>query len=141
MLRNYRTGHVLNVDFISNPLMKTSYDPRHLKRIKCIQNLFAYSFYQQNQKKLTDKIPLGIINNITTIDSLIEKAAPQYPIKKIAKIDVAILRLAIFELLFEKNEPPKVIIDEAIELAHELGGDGSSPFINGVLGSLYKNNE
>ena len=63
-----------------------------------------------------------------------------FPISKIAKIDVAILRLAVYELIFEKNTPPKVIIDEAIELAKEYGSDSSPSFVNGVLGSIYKKN-
>lgn len=81
---------------------------------------------------------MDIIPKIPEIDPLIEKAAPQFPVNKIAKVDVAILRLAIFELLFAKSEPPKVIIDEAVELAKELGGDGSPTFVNGVLGTIVK---
>lgn len=121
--------------------MKITADPRHLQRVKLVQNLFAYSFNPDNSKKFHLGKLSQITEVITDIDTLIEKAAPQFPVVKIAKIDVAILRLAIFELLYEKKEPPKVIIDEAIELAHELGGDGSSPFINGVLGTLYKKYE
>lgn len=121
--------------------MKTTVDPRHLHRVRLVQNLFAYSFNPDNSKKFHRGELSPITKVVTDIDTLIEKAAPQFPVVKIAKIDVAILRLAIFELLYEKKEPPKVIIDEAIELAHELGGDGSSPFINGVLGTLYKQYE
>lgn len=76
---------------------------------------------------------------LSKIDPLIEKSAPAFPLEGIAKIDVAILRLATFELLFEKKEPPKVIIDEAVELAKEFGGEGSPAFVNGVLGTLLKN--
>ncbi len=118
--------------------MKASSDPRHIIRKKLVQDLFAYSFYPENKElRAKDKFTI-IINKAKDIDELIEKAAPQFPLEKIAKIDVAILRLAIYELLYEKKEPPKVIIDEAIELAHELGGESSSSFINGVLGTLYK---
>jgi len=78
--------------------------------------------------------------NLEYIDKLIEKAAPQFPLVKIAKIDVAILRLAIYELCVKKNQPPKVIIDEAIELGKEFGSDKSPAFINGVLGTIYKDN-
>ena len=72
------------------------------------------------------------------IDEQIAKAAPEYPIDKINKTDLAILRLAVYELLIEKKQPPKVIIDEAIELAKEYGGDTSPAFINGALGKLIK---
>lgn len=105
-----------------------------------VQSLFAYSFDSVNKRdkpsELTHLIPL-----LSQIDTFILEAAPAYPIEKVAKIDVAILRFAIFELLFEKKEPPKVVIDEAIELAKELGGDGSPAFINGVLGTLFKKGE
>lgn len=117
--------------------MKASSDPRHILRKKIVQDLFAYSFYPENKElRAKDKLA-GIIDKENVIDELIEKAAPQFPLEKIAKIDVAILRQAIYELFYEKKEPPKVIIDEAIELAHELGGESSSSFINGVLGNLY----
>lgn len=72
------------------------------------------------------------------LDEKIQSAAPEWPVDKIAKIDLAILRLAIYELLIEKKEPPKVIIDEAIELAKEFGNDNSPKFVNGVLGTILK---
>ncbi|MBI1982106.1 MAG: transcription antitermination factor NusB, partial [Candidatus Levybacteria bacterium] len=63
-------------------------------------------------------------------------AAPEFPIGKINKVDLAVLRLAVFELLVERKEPQKVIIDEAIELAKEYGGETSPSFINGALGNI-----
>lgn len=118
--------------------MKTSLDPRHKKRQEVIQSLFAESFFHQPTK---NKTILKIILSLKTIDKSITKIAPGFPIDKINKIDLAILRLSIFELLVEKKEPPKVIIDEAIELAKEFGGDASPAFINGALGKLLKNYE
>ena len=72
------------------------------------------------------------------IDQKIAKAAPEYPIEKINKTDLAILRLAVYELLLEKSQPAKVIIDEAVELAKEYGGDSSPAFVNGALGKLIE---
>lgn len=115
--------------------MKRADDPRHLKRIKIMQALFSKSFQGRSnypQKETIDKIT----GNYETIDKIIEDAAPQFPINKIAKVDAAILRLSTYELLYLKTEPPKVIIDEAIELAKEYGGDASASFINGVLGNI-----
>lgn len=117
--------------------MKRKDDVRHQRRTKLVQTLFANSFVKQ-AKETYDKKASQVIKILAKIDSMIEEAAPQFPIEKIAKIDVAILRLAIFELVFEKKEPAKVIIDEAIELAKEFGGEGSPPFINGVLATIYK---
>jgi N utilization substance protein B len=115
--------------------MKTSTDPRHLKRREAVKILFADTFTSQpNQTELVKKI----LKQKAKIDKLIREAAPTWPIDKLNKIDLAILRLAVYEL---KNEdtPPKVVIDEAIELAKEYGSESSSSFVNGVLGTIYKN--
>lgn len=117
--------------------MKQQSDPRHQKRLSTVQILFAQSFSPETESA-KDPIIQGVIRHLPTIDPLIRKAAPQFPLDKIAKVDVAILRLAIYELLEVKKEPPKVIIDEAVELAKELGGDGSPTFVNGVLGTILK---
>lgn len=79
-----------------------------------------------------------MIDNLPAIDEKIRIAAPEWPIDKIAKIDLAVLRLAVFELTIDKKEPPKVVIDEAIELSKEFGNEHSSQFINGVLGTILK---
>ncbi len=115
--------------------MKTSRDPRHIHRQKIIQSLFAHTFSEQ---EITDKKSLDILNNLHLIDAKIEQIAPEFPIPKLNKIDLAILRLGAYELMIEKTQPPKVIIDEAIELAKEFGGESSPGFINGALGKLLK---
>lgn len=117
--------------------MKTALDPRHKKRQEILKLLFSYSFLDQN---IPDEKARSVIENLPTIDKQIEEAAPEFPIDKINKIDLAILRLAIYELQFEKETPPKVILDEAIELGKEFGGDTSPAFINGALGKLLKEN-
>jgi len=114
--------------------MKTPQDPRHLKREKIIQEIFSFSF---NQTKTRDETAQKIQKSIKKIDNIIKKSAPQWPIDKINKIDLAILRLAVYELT-EKKEPVKVIIDEAIELAKKYGTENSPGFINGVLGDVLK---
>lgn len=112
--------------------MKTALDPRHKKRQKAVEDLFKVEFLDQ---------PIGekareVMDNQKLIDKKITKAAPEFPIDKINKTDLAILRLAAYELLVSKEEPPKVIVDEAIELAKEYGGDNSPAFINGALGNI-----
>jgi transcription antitermination protein NusB len=116
--------------------MKTATDPRHQKRISLMQKLFAYGY----QVAAYDSEINLIVINIKDIDSKIQLAAPEWPLLKIAKIDLAILRLSVYELAVEKKEPPKVIIDEAVELAKEFGNQNSPQFINGVLGTIYKGN-
>jgi transcription antitermination protein NusB len=115
--------------------MKNPLDPRHKKRQKTVEDLFRNDFHKQRIGEIARKI----IAKKETIDRFIVESAPEFPIDKINKIDLAILRLAVFELKVEQTQPPKVIIDEAIELAKEYGGETSPSFINGALGKLIKN--
>ena len=115
--------------------MKNPLDPRHTKRQKTIEDLFKIEFHKQK----VGKQALEILKNQEQIDKLIEIAAPQFSVEKINRVDLAILRLAVFELSVAKIVPPRVIIDEAIELAKEYGGETSPAFINGALGKLIKN--
>src|SRR3989338_1055282 len=133
---------------------------RHLARSIVLQTLYEWDF-----RKLSPELALGLLKrnihefapglsdsafldellaNILSkkgdLDKIIEKAAPDWPIDKISTIDRNVLRLGLFELLFsDKNEvPAKVAINEAIELAKTFGGENSGKFVNGVLGSVYK---
>ncbi len=80
----------------------------------------------------------GVEKNIPEIDKIIVKTAPEWPLDQITIIDRNILRLGIYELMFTKAVPPKVAINEAVELGKAFGGESSGKFINGVLGTLYK---
>lgn len=115
-------------------ILKKATDPRHLNRQRIVQKLYTRSFHHQ---KPTNTLEEKIIARLKEIDNIIGQCAPQWPVGKIAKVDLAILRLSVYELL-EKKTPPKVIIDEAVELGKEFGGEKSPSFINGVLGSVLK---
>lgn len=115
--------------------MKRHADPRHLHRIKLMQELFSWNFHPK--AKFSGEIK-KIKAKLKKIDALIQKSAPDRPITQINKIDLAILRLSVFELIIEKSTPPKVVIDEAVELGKEFGSDSSPSFINGALGQLVK---
>ena len=86
------------------------------------------------------KLLKGIIEHKKEIDAIIEKAAPDWPIEQIAIIDRNVLRAGLYELLFadRKEVPPKVAINEAIEIAKNYGGPNSGKFVNGVLGAVYR---
>ncbi len=114
--------------------MKTPDDPRHQRRIDLMQRLFTMSFPNATS---TDESIASITEKLPLLDEKISTSAPEWPVNKIAKIDLAILRLATYELITHQ-EPPKVIIDEAIELAKEFGNPTSPRFINGVLGTIIK---
>jgi len=85
----------------------------------------------------------GVIQHLKEIDKIISKSAPQWPLDQIAIIDRNILRIGIYELLFGNKEavPPKVALNEAIELGKSFGGENSGRFINGVLGTIYREME
>lgn len=114
--------------------MKTATDPRHLRRREAVKVLFAETFTKQPKPP---ELVINILEQTDKIDKLISDAAPQWPLDKLNKIDLAILRLAVYELE-NSDTPPKVVIDEAVELAKEFGSESSSSFINGVLGTIYK---
>lgn len=139
---------------------------RHLCRIIALQSLYEYDFRNSlNLKELDTDIEEilgrniavykdvvdeaefikdlaeGTLKNEKKIDAMIVPAAPEWPIDQIAKMDKAILRMSIYELLIKKDVPPKVAINEAVELAKEFGGDNSSKFVNGVLGTIFRQSE
>jgi len=118
--------------------VKNKYDPRHLKRIANFQALFAWSC--GNNQPITEDTK-KIIKVTPEIDQIIQKNAPKWPIDKINRVDLNILRYAFWELFYFKKNPQKVVIDEVIEIAKEFGTDSSSSFINGVIGSAIKNHE
>lgn len=133
---------------------------RHLARSIVMQSLYEWDFNGEDATKLPamvekninefgpgiDEIDFihalvdGIMKNRKKIDAIMEKAAPEWPIGQIALVDRNVLRLGLYELLFGDHEavPPKVAINEAIELAKNFGGENSGKFVNGVLGTVYK---
>jgi N utilization substance protein B len=115
--------------------MKTSLDPRHQRRRQAVQALFSWGFRDGKSK---DQQAAKVVSTLGKIDSIIGKCAPEWPIDQINRLDLAVLRLAVFELKVAKKEPPKVVIDEAVELAKEFGSESSPSFVNGVLGAVLK---
>jgi N utilization substance protein B len=99
--------------------------------------------YLEFQKSLNNRdflaeLVWGTIESKDNIDSIIKPAAPEWPIDQVALVDLTVLRMAIYELLFKREVPPKVAINEAVELSKALGGVNSSKFVNGVLGTVYR---
>lgn len=113
--------------------MKTPNDPRHQHRINRMQKLFSYAFTKRGDEDIQDIVPV-----LTDIDTHIAQSAPEWPLDKIARIDLAVLRLAVWELLYDKSQPTKVVIDEAVELSKSFGNEHSGKFVNGVLGTIAK---
>ncbi|KKU19999.1 MAG: N utilization substance protein B-like protein [Candidatus Saccharibacteria bacterium GW2011_GWA2_46_10] len=99
--------------------------------------------YQEmiEDKQFIIKLVKGVTGKQKKIDGLIAPIAPEWPIEQIARMDRVILRIGSYELLFTDDVPPKVAINEAVELAKAFGGDNSSKFVNGVLGTILRNKE
>lgn len=112
-------------------------DRRHETRISIVQKLFSHQFTAADHSDEVHTKVRTILKNQEQINNYVAQAAPKFPIEKIARVDLSILQLAIYELLIEKKTPPKVIINEAIELAHELGSEKTPAFINAVLGNIF----
>ena len=115
--------------------MKSASDPRHLKRIATFKSLFAGSFTDQAERPSRVE---KIYANLEQIDDIIQKCAPEWPISQINRVDLAVLRQAIYELLIKTQTPTKVIIDEAVEIAKRYGGKTSSSFVNGALAAALQ---
>jgi len=133
---------------------------RHLSRSIAMQSLYEWDFKGKDSDKLDEivkrnikefgpgieeadfiwQIINGVIENLSKLNKIIEKSAPEWPIDQITIVDRNVLRIGLYELLFgnRKEVPPKVAINEAIELAKTFGGDSSGKFINGVLGTVYR---
>ena len=132
---------------------------RHLSRSIVMQSLYEWDFFDKKKdlKAIVEKnikefgpgledesliwqLTTGILQKLRQIDQIIEKTAPEWPLNQINIVDRNVLRIGIYELLFGNKEevPPKVAINEAIELAKTFAGESSGKFINGVLGTIYK---
>ena len=133
---------------------------RHISRSIVMQSLYEWDFLGKQSGKLDEiieknireygmglksndfvwQLARGTVEHLPQIDKIIEKAAPEWPINQITIVDRNVLRIGLYELLFANKEevPPKVAINEAIELAKTFGGESSGKFINGVLGTVYK---
>jgi transcription antitermination protein NusB len=136
---------------------------RHLGRIVSMQTLYEHDFRAGDETELelgpilernldefrssiddtnfVEDVVEGVHSSQAEIDAIIGPAAPEWPVDQIAKMDKVILRIGVYELMIKRDVPPKVAINEAVELAKTFGGENSSKFINGVLGTIYRNSE
>ncbi len=133
---------------------------RHLARSIVLKSLYEWDFYSDKKRNIEEivldnikefapklkgddfieQLIKGILKKQEIINPIIEKCAPEWPLAQITIVDRNVLRLGVYELMFGNYEevPPKVAINEAIELAKAYGGGSSGKFINGVLGTVYR---
>jgi len=130
---------------------------RHLSRTIAMQSLFEWDFNgrkddlnvitknhlaefgaESDDSAFVFELARGVETNLEAIDEIIVKHAPEWPMDQIPPVDRNVLRVGVYELMFLKQVPPKVAINEAVELGKTFGGESSGKFVNGVLGTLYK---
>ena len=133
--------------------MSTVSNARHLARVMAMQALYEVDAVDGDPVAVLDAVAAehqararvrtfaadvvqGVLQHLEAIDAVIGEAAPQWPLAQVAGVDKAVLRVAVFELLFGQRVPPKVAINEAIDVAKTYGGEGSGRFVNGVLGHV-----
>ena len=137
---------------------------RHLGRIIALQTLYEEEFRLEcndaafslkevlnrnikryasmlDDRAFIEEMVAGVDAKKTELDALLQPIAPDWPIEQIARMDRLVLRIGAYELAYGKDVPPKVVINEAVELAKAFGGENSSKFINGVLGTLLRQQE
>lgn len=135
---------------------------RHLGRVIAFQTLYEQEFrLDADDKKFNldevlnrninrykgmvedtefvEKLVKGVNSKATELDAKLQPVAPEWPIDQISRMDRIVLRMGLYELTYLSDIPTKVVINEAVELAKAFGGDNSSKFVNGVLGTIYKN--
>lgn len=134
---------------------------RHLGRIIALQTLYEQDFRREagdgdfvldevlarniarysemvDDKAFIEELVKGVVKHEKALDEQLQPIAPEWPIDQIARMDRVILHIGLYELQFEKGVPPKVVINEAVELAKAFGGENSSKFVNGVLGTVMR---
>lgn len=137
---------------------------RHLGRIVALQTLYEQDFrvecgdkdlklsavlnrnidrYSETieDKDFIKSLVNGVDKHCKKLDGILQPIAPEWPLAQIARMDRIILRMGLYELMYEKDVPPKVVINEAVELAKAFGSENSSKFINGVLGTALRQQE
>lgn len=132
---------------------------RHLLRTALMQALYESEFHPDRKlqdvldrrlaeltpsdedRKYIEQAAAGLDQHHDDLNKLIVKNAPEWPLEQIAAIDRAVLRLGIYEVLWSDEVPPKVAINEAVEIAKQFGGENSGSFVNGVLGTVYRNSD
>ena len=134
---------------------------RHLGRIIVLQSLYELAFRQEagesdveikdivernasrykahlDDREFVERLTDGVLDKSEELDKLLQPLAPEWPLDQIARIDHIVLRIGAYELVHHKDVPPKVVINEAVELAKGFGGESSSRFVNGVLGTFLR---
>ena len=106
--------------------------------IQVLDRLMVEADLPTSARQVTREMVQGVVENRRELDRIITELAPSWPVSQIAAVDRSLLRLAIYELMFSRQAPPKVTVNEAVDLARAFGSESSRKFVNGVLGSVME---
>ena len=141
MASNRHLGRIIALQTLYEQEMRSEAEDQDLDLKQILsRNIDRYA-QMLDDKKFVERLVDGVFKNAEELDKKLQPVAPEWPIDQIARMDRLILRIGLYELEHEPDTPPKVVINEAVELAKAFGGDNSSKFINGVLGTLLREQE
>jgi N utilization substance protein B len=141
MASNRHLGRIIALQTLYEQEMRADASDKDFDVAEVLERNIERYRDQLDDVEFIKKLTLGVTKQADKLDAKLQPAAPQWPIDQIARMDRLVLRIGLYELENEADVPPKVVINEAVELAKAFGGDNSSKFVNGVLGTLLREKE
>lgn len=138
MASNRHLGRIIALQTLYEQEMRAEADDKTFDVSEVLDRNIARYADMLDDVEFIKKLVDGVVRQAPELDKKIQPVAPEWPIDQIARMDRLILRIGLYELDNEDDVPPKVVINEAVELAKAFGGDNSSKFVNGVLGTLLR---
>jgi N utilization substance protein B len=138
MASNRHLGRIIALQTLYEEELRQDADDKTFNINEVLQRNIARYIDMLDDVKFVEQLVAGVSRQASVLDATLQPVAPEWPIDQIARMDRLVLRIGLYELQNEADVPPKVVINEAVELAKAFGGDNSSKFVNGVLGTLLR---
>lgn len=141
MASNRHLGRIITLQTLYEQDFRSEFPADNFKLSEILERNIGRYHDTVDDQEFIKKLTQGVTDRADELDKQLQPLAPEWPLAQIARMDRVILRIGAYELIYGKDAPPKVVINEAVELAKAFGGDNSSKFVNGVLGSLLRQHE
>lgn len=141
MASNRHLGRIIALQTLYEEEFRIECDDKSFKLEEVLERNIARYAEMVDDRTFIEELVLGVDAKKAALDVMLQPIAPEWPIEQIARMDRIVLRIGAYELQFGTDVPPKVVINEAVELAKAFGGENSSKFVNGVLGTLLRQQE
>ena len=138
MASNRHLGRIIALQTLYEQELRVEAEDKDFDLKEVLKRNIARYKQMLDDKQFVEQLVKGVSSNAAQLDAKLQPVAPEWPIDQIARMDRLVLRIGLYELENEADVPPKVVINEAVELAKAFGGDNSSKFVNGVLGTLLR---